>query len=95
VLISLVLIAAVSPTVKAKLESVFQKAEVSNAASASISTGNQTLEEGAVPASLLVGPRVGIDFAQSHDVKAPLRFAAADSRAVSRRRELTVLPRQS
>jgi len=48
VLISLVLIAAVSPTVKAKLESVFQKAEVSNAASTSISTENQTLEEGAV-----------------------------------------------
>jgi hypothetical protein len=45
VLISLVLIAAVSPNVKAKLESLFQKADVSNAASTSVSTENQTLEE--------------------------------------------------
>lgn len=46
VLICLAVVAAISPSVQAKLESVFRKAEANTAASASESMGNQSLEEG-------------------------------------------------
>ena len=39
-------------------------------------------------ATVLVGPRVGIDFASPKDRVAPYRFAIAGSPWVSRRREL-------
>jgi hypothetical protein len=45
VLVSLAIIAAVAPSVQARLESIFQKTEASNAANTSISTDNQTLKE--------------------------------------------------
>ena len=58
--------------------------------------GGLTLEQGSGPNSgLLVGSRVGIDFAKPRDIKAKLRFAAADSLHVSRRKELRPLPRRS
>jgi len=49
------------------------------------------LEEGDPPTGLLVGPRVGIDYASAEDVVAPLRFASAESAYVSHRRTLRLL----
>ena len=46
------------------------------------------LEQGEEPTQLLVGPRVGIDYATPEDVAAPLRFACGSSRSVSHRRTL-------
>lgn len=43
---------------------------------------------GESPARILVGPRVGIDGAKPRDVKAPWRFAAADTAWVSHRGKL-------
>jgi len=45
--------------------------------------GDLELRHGDPPASILTGPRVGIDFAEAGDRDAPRRFAAADSRWVS------------
>jgi len=50
--------------------------------------GGLELRAGAPPAGILTGPRVGVDFAGPEDRRAPLRFAAADSRWVTRPREL-------
>lgn len=47
-----------------------------------------TVETGLSSKALLVGPRVGIDYASPQDVAAPLRFACADSAYVSHRRTL-------
>jgi DNA-3-methyladenine glycosylase len=41
--------------------------------------------------SLLVGPRVGVDYAAPAHRVLPWRFASADSACVSRRRELRPL----
>jgi DNA-3-methyladenine glycosylase len=51
--------------------------------------GGLELCEGEAPAGVLVGPRIGIDYASPRDRAAPLRFAVADSRWVSRPRALT------
>jgi len=55
VLICLAIVAAISPSVQAKLESVFQKTEANTAASSSTVIESQTLQEGTlnqpVPAS--------------------------------------------
>ena len=45
--------------------------------------GDLELREGEAPSSILVGPRVGIDFAEPADRLAERRFAAAGSRWVS------------
>jgi DNA-3-methyladenine glycosylase len=50
--------------------------------------GGLELRKGKVPERILVGPRVGIDFADPEDRGAFRRFAAADTRWVTRRREL-------
>jgi DNA-3-methyladenine glycosylase len=50
--------------------------------------GGLELREGAPGGALLVGPRVGIDYAAPADRDAPWRFALADTRWVSRRRQL-------
>ncbi|TPV93810.1 MAG: DNA-3-methyladenine glycosylase [Myxococcales bacterium FL481] len=55
--------------------------------------GGLSVLRGQPPASWLVGPRVGIDFADAKDREAPLRFAVADSRFVSRAGELVAAPR--
>lgn len=47
---------------------------------------------GESPARILVGPRVGIDGAKPRDVKAPWRFAAADTAWVSHRGKLRPIP---
>lgn len=47
------------------------------------------LVPGPPPAGVLVGPRIGVDYAAPADRDAPLRFAVADSPAVSYRRLLT------
>ncbi|CAG0958733.1 partial Putative 3-methyladenine DNA glycosylase, partial [Planctomycetaceae bacterium] len=53
--------------------------------------GDLEVLEGEAPASLLVGPRVGIDGAKPRDVRAPWRFAAAESAWVSHRGKLKPL----
>ncbi len=50
--------------------------------------GGLELRKGKAPERILVGPRVGIDFASPEDRAALRRFAAADTRWVTRRREL-------
>jgi DNA-3-methyladenine glycosylase len=50
--------------------------------------GGLTLRDGPPPAALLVGPRVGIDYAQPEHRVLPWRFAEADSPWVTRPREL-------
>lgn len=50
--------------------------------------GGLTIRAGEPVATVLVGPRVGIDFASPKDRVAPYRFAIAGSPWVSRRREL-------
>ncbi len=50
--------------------------------------GGLELRKGEVPGRILVGPRVGIDFASPEDRAVLRRFAAADTRWVTRRREL-------
>jgi DNA-3-methyladenine glycosylase len=50
--------------------------------------GGLELLAGAPPADLLIGPRVGIDYADPADRDAELRFALPDSPWVSRRRTL-------
>lgn len=51
--------------------------------------GGLVLEEGEVPPSLRVGPRIGIDYALPEHVDAPWRFACGESRFVSHPRLLT------
>lgn len=51
-------------------------------------SGGLTLRAGAVPTGVLVGPRVGIDYATAQDRARPWRFAVADSAWVSQRRTL-------
>ncbi len=50
--------------------------------------GSLELRQGDPPAMLLVGPRVGIDFAEPEDRRANLRFAVANSPWVSQRGKL-------
>lgn len=58
VLICLAVVAAISPTVQAKLGSVFQKAEANTAAaSSSAVTGGQTLQEGTLDQSVPASPQ--------------------------------------
>ncbi len=52
------------------------------------SEGGLTLRDGATPRELLRGPRVGIDYANARDVRAPWRIAAADTSWVSQRASL-------
>jgi DNA-3-methyladenine glycosylase len=47
-----------------------------------------TVRDAPAPAGVLVGPRVGIDYADEADRLAPWRFAVADSAWVSQRRTL-------
>ncbi|MBN8615778.1 MAG: DNA-3-methyladenine glycosylase [Deltaproteobacteria bacterium] len=54
--------------------------------------GGLEVHEGRVE-HVLVGPRVGIDYARPSDREAPYRFADARSRVVTRRRTLTPLVR--
>lgn len=46
--------------------------------------GAITVHDAPPPGALLVGPRVGIDYAEPRHVRAPWRFALAGSEAVSR-----------
>jgi DNA-3-methyladenine glycosylase len=55
------------------------------------SRGGVTVHEGTRPSAILVGPRVGIDFARAADRARPWRFAVADSAAVTHRAELSPL----
>ncbi|MBX3458729.1 MAG: DNA-3-methyladenine glycosylase [Planctomycetes bacterium] len=55
--------------------------------------GGLTLHWGTPATCILAGRRVGIDYAQPRDRNALLRFADADSSAVTRRRELGSLSR--
>jgi DNA-3-methyladenine glycosylase len=50
--------------------------------------GGLEVVRGTPPDTLVCGPRVGIEYAESADRDAPLRFADADSKAVTRRKEL-------
>ena len=50
--------------------------------------GGLNICPGQAPTSVLAGPRVGIDFASAADRKRPWRFAAGESRAISRPQEL-------
>lgn len=43
-----------------------------------------TVHDAPPPAGLLIGPRVGIDYAEPRHVRAPWRFALAGTKAVSR-----------
>lgn len=52
--------------------------------------GGLSLLDGETPARHLVGPRVGIDYAEPADRDAPWRFALADTPWVSRRSSLRV-----
>ena len=51
-------------------------------------SGGLELRKGEAPAKMLIGPRVGVDFADPEDRQALLRFAIADTRWVTRAREL-------
>jgi DNA-3-methyladenine glycosylase len=53
--------------------------------------GGLEARRGEPPRRLLVGPRVGVDYAQPADRDAPYRFADADSAWVSHRRTLGLL----
>jgi DNA-3-methyladenine glycosylase len=53
--------------------------------------GGLELLDGPLPARLLVGPRVGIDYADARHRNAPWRFAAADTRWVTARATLRPL----
>lgn len=50
--------------------------------------GGLSVHAGDPPSAVLVGPRVGIDFAEEPDRVRPWRFAAADNRWVTRRSSL-------
>lgn len=50
--------------------------------------GGLTLHEGSPPARIVVGPRVGIDYAEPEHRALPWRFAEAQSAWVTRAREL-------
>lgn len=50
--------------------------------------GGVELHDGAAPAAMLTGPRVGIDYAEPVDRDAPWRFASAGTRWVSRPKSL-------
>lgn len=50
--------------------------------------GGLTLREGPPPSSVLVGPRVGIDYASEADRRAPYRLACGETRWVSARSSL-------
>ena len=54
--------------------------------------GGLELREGEPPSSVMVGPRVGIDYAQPDDRKAFWRFAMAGSKWVSHPRGLRTCP---
>jgi len=56
-------------------------------------TGGLEILDGPTPEAILAGPRVGIDYAASHDVAAPWRFAVAGTPWVSAPRA-TLLPIQ-
>jgi DNA-3-methyladenine glycosylase len=53
--------------------------------------GALMLRDGAPPARLLVGPRVGVDYAAEAHARAPWRVAAADTLWVSHRKTLSPL----
>ena len=53
--------------------------------------GGLELHRGEAPTGLLVGPRVGIDYATPEDRAAPWRFAAARTAWVSHRKSLRPL----
>jgi DNA-3-methyladenine glycosylase len=53
--------------------------------------GGLELRDGPAPGGLLVGPRVGIDYAAPEHRDAPWRFALADTPWVSHRKRLTPL----
>ncbi len=53
--------------------------------------GGLTLREGPAPAGVLVGPRVGIDYARPEHRDAPWRFALAGTPWVTQRRSLRAL----
>jgi len=53
--------------------------------------GPLAVHAGAPPEALLVGPRVGVDYAEPADRSAPYRFADAGSRVVSQPRTLAPL----
>jgi DNA-3-methyladenine glycosylase len=57
------------------------------------SRGGLELHRGEAPAALLVGPRVGIDYAIPRDRDAPYRFAVAGSAWVGHTRSLRPLAR--
>jgi DNA-3-methyladenine glycosylase len=50
--------------------------------------GELELHEGAPVRRIIAGPRIGIDYALSKDIRARLRFADADSEWVTHRRKL-------
>ncbi len=52
--------------------------------------GGVELSEGTVPEEVLVGPRVGIDYAEVCDRVAPMRFAVSGTPWVSHRRTLAL-----
>jgi len=51
-------------------------------------TGGLSLEVGEAPAGILVGPRIGIDYAEPAHRELPWRFAIADNRSVTQRSAL-------
>jgi DNA-3-methyladenine glycosylase len=55
--------------------------------------GELEVREGPEPEQVLVGPRVGVDYARPQDRDAPYRFADAGSRALSHPRTLVPLSR--
>lgn len=57
--------------------------------------GGLELHRGAPPAAVLVGPRVGVDYARPRDRRAPYRFAVAGSPWVSHTRTLRPLVARS
>jgi DNA-3-methyladenine glycosylase len=56
--------------------------------------GGLEVRDGAPPAKVLTGPRVGIDYASAADRAAPWRFAIADSVWVSHRQTLRPLSKR-
>ena len=55
-------------------------------------SGGLEILDGPEPEKMLVGPRVGIEYALPHDVNAPWRFAVADSPWISSPRKTLQLP---
>jgi DNA-3-methyladenine glycosylase len=51
--------------------------------------GGLTVEEGTPPATVIAGPRIGIDYASEEHQRAPWRLACGDSRWVSARKLLS------